>query len=290
MKNNSPIKIFKLEKSRFKFLKEEIRERAVISDQMISVLKKHKIEVGNKINQGSKGTIYSIKNDPNKVLKVTNDESEAITSNHLKGKKLKNVVHIYDIYKISYIPNTYFIIQEKLNIVESLIKDFVWNEFINTAHISELEEYAHDIINFVKTKPIDVSEFPNTNEYLKSKEKTRTLVHCLMWIDKHLIIQHSGLDNLPEKDSEKYDDIHYDICEYLENEINDFKDNKYASRLYQLTNGMKELDKNGIYYYDAHLGNILQRNDGTLVISDLGLSQSPKEKIEILEKSKWMSH
>lgn len=51
----------------------------------------------------------------------------------------------------------------------------------------------------------------------------------------------------------------------------------------QLFNGLRELGKNKIKFYDYHAGNVLKDRQGNLKIIDLGVSVSPRVPMEILE-------
>lgn len=62
------------------------------------LLKKH-IDVTKiqRLGQGTRGIAFAI--DENKVLKITDDNQEAASSNTLKGKTLKRVAQIYDVWQ-----------------------------------------------------------------------------------------------------------------------------------------------------------------------------------------------
>lgn len=65
-----------------------------------------------KLGQGSQGVAYAI--DGERVLKVTRDASEARSSNSLRGKKLKSVSNIYDVFKFPGTNAFYGIVLEKI--------------------------------------------------------------------------------------------------------------------------------------------------------------------------------
>ncbi len=79
-------------------------------------LAKRNIHVGKEIGSGANGVVFDI--GGGKVLKVTIDEDEALASNHVKGKNLKHVVHVNDVFKFKTHPNNegdfFGIVQEKL--------------------------------------------------------------------------------------------------------------------------------------------------------------------------------
>jgi len=71
--------------------------------------------------QGTHGFAYNIGNDL--IMKVTSDKSEAVEGLKIRGKELKHLANIYEIYQInpksgSTIPESYVIIVEKLKINE----------------------------------------------------------------------------------------------------------------------------------------------------------------------------
>lgn len=74
------------------------------------------------VNYYGKGTYgYAYDIGDNKIMKITSDKSEAIESQKIKGKNLKHLADIYDVYQIkpkegSIIPESYVIIMEKLKI------------------------------------------------------------------------------------------------------------------------------------------------------------------------------
>lgn len=78
------------------------------------LLSKHGIKIGKELGRGAKGVASEATwNGKTGVLKLTEDVSEAKSSNHIKGKKLKHVVHIYEVFRI---PDTdvFGIFQERL--------------------------------------------------------------------------------------------------------------------------------------------------------------------------------
>lgn len=78
-----------------------------------SLLLKKQIDVSKlkKLGQGTRGIAFAI--DDKKVLKITDDNQEAASSNTLKGKTLTRVANIYDVWQF---PNTklYGIVLERV--------------------------------------------------------------------------------------------------------------------------------------------------------------------------------
>lgn len=82
-----------------------------------NVLARHGIETGEEIGSGAFGVIYRMKNNPNKVVKITSDDLEAMASNIVKLKgPLENVVEIYNVYKIKPLEGVFAIIEKYLPI------------------------------------------------------------------------------------------------------------------------------------------------------------------------------
>jgi len=65
------------------------------------------------LGSGYNGVAYDV---GGKVLKITEDETEALASNHIKGKKFKHIVHINDVFAMpTKDAKWYGIVQEKLS-------------------------------------------------------------------------------------------------------------------------------------------------------------------------------
>jgi len=90
----------------------------------IELLKKRGIQThGEHVGQGSFGVAFDANfKGKNVVLKITSDKSEANASNHIIGKKLKHIVHIYDVFKFK--DTIYYgVLQEKLQKLHESEKD-----------------------------------------------------------------------------------------------------------------------------------------------------------------------
>lgn len=74
------------------------------------------------LGSGYNGTAYSF-GDGKRVLKITMDTSEASTANHLRGKKLNHIIHIYDVFKFGSAGS-----QEWFGIIEDLAEKFSEHE------------------------------------------------------------------------------------------------------------------------------------------------------------------
>src|ERR1035437_4627852 len=97
-------------------------ERKTADEIANKIVQLNQYKQANYYNKGTYGYAYDIGND--KIMKITSDKSEAIESQKIKGKILKHLADVYDVYEIkpkegSIIPESYVIIMEKLKINES---------------------------------------------------------------------------------------------------------------------------------------------------------------------------
>jgi len=88
------------------------------------------------LGSGTKGYAYYIPN--NKVLKITTDKTEAAESFKIKGKKLKNISNIYDVYALhGRYEGFYVIISELLDKTEDIDNGEDWfDEFARKTLLS----------------------------------------------------------------------------------------------------------------------------------------------------------
>lgn len=92
------------------FINEIGGEFVSFDDRLVSkVMKKLGIKQYMHIGEcGSFGCAFEIGN--NQVLKLSTDQSEAIESNKIKGLKLNYLANIYNVYKVDFNENVYYII------------------------------------------------------------------------------------------------------------------------------------------------------------------------------------
>jgi len=62
-----------------------------------AILKKHGYDVASEMGHGGRGIAFKLRNG--KVLKITVDDTEARSSNAIKGKSLRHVAKIFDVFK-----------------------------------------------------------------------------------------------------------------------------------------------------------------------------------------------
>ena len=128
------------------------------NDDVINKLfKKLNIDNYKLLNDGGAfGSAYDIGGD--KVLKITTDKSEAVNSNKLINKELNYLSNIYDVKKIHYDLETYYII-----ILEKLDTNHNFHELFQIANqIIKDETNKHlnkNIINHIKKRHPIVGEF-----------------------------------------------------------------------------------------------------------------------------------
>jgi hypothetical protein len=127
------------------------------------------------IGNGTQGYAYHIPN--NKVLKITKDKSEAAEAYKIKGKKLKHLANVYEVYSLGgRYQDTYVIISELLNRVEEidtadqLLSDYLDSEFNYSISFffedygngsmsnEEIKEYKTGIKQFYKQEPKSAEE------------------------------------------------------------------------------------------------------------------------------------
>lgn len=115
----------------------------------IKNLKKYGYDVYKKINLSNintEGNVYTLKNNPQRVIKITANKTDALSSTKLIGKKFKNVIHIYRVFQLKNYPKLYVIEMEKLNEIKT-IKDSYYSDIDNG--MKELESigiFQYDII------------------------------------------------------------------------------------------------------------------------------------------------
>jgi hypothetical protein len=121
------------------------------------------------LGQGTGGFAYYIPN--NKVLKITKDKSEAVEAFKIKGKNLKHLANVYDVYALhGKYEGTYVIISELLDKSEDIdngrdwLSDFVEGTFGHSlwwifqdaidGHVdqNQIKEYKKEIRNFARSE------------------------------------------------------------------------------------------------------------------------------------------
>lgn len=200
------------------------------------------------LGHGEMGIAYDMGGD--KVLKVTTDESEAKSSNLIKGKQnLKHIVRIDDVFQF---PNTdppiYGIKSEKLDdLTEQDIAQVKRAFDFIDAHENIVESMATD------TWEVFVEKLYTAIEYDVTKESK---------LDPEIPGAKNKIRKLAVR---RHEFITFSLKELKVDQM------------------MKELRQVGIEFADYHEGNIMKRQ-GDFVINDLGLSKSNGAAPPILEK------
>lgn len=254
-----------------------------ITDDITSKLKKHGYVLGNKIGSGENGSTFQLKNKDKSIMKITGDEAEFLSSNHIKGKKFQNVCNIYRCFKLKDI-DYFFIEQEKLNPIPknevtdliSLLENNTTDKHEKIAYLLKSMDFKNpqtilrntksivtDIID--KKRDFNGKEINNNNnidaQYTKQlvdefkDDAYRALVICYVY--------HSNYENLSAQLVHMNKQIVYDLS--------------------QLVNGLMELISNDVEYHDIDQTNILKKSNGQLALIDFGYSKSPKENFPVLE-------
>lgn len=96
----------------------EVFRKTVTEEQSAKLIASHKnalekrgIDPGSILGRGMEGVVFEL-SDPKKVLKITGGDAEANLSSIMKGKKLKHVFQVFDVFKFP--EGQYGIVKEKL--------------------------------------------------------------------------------------------------------------------------------------------------------------------------------
>lgn len=131
------------------------------------------------LGSGHNGEAFKI---GNKVLKVTIDDHEARTANHLKGKTLKHIIHIYDVFKFPTNSNWYGIIEDiaaPLSDQEKMFFDMHTRFILSNINMSVMQQLEsspwympwHDmkqrVLNNTKEFPEDYANAQEAFQYLE---------------------------------------------------------------------------------------------------------------------------
>lgn len=137
------------------------------------------------LGTGTRGTAYDIGNG--QVLKITNDQNEAIASNKLKDLKFKHIVRIDDVFQFGSTP--YFgILQEKLKKVSAADKEKINNSLTDTLFPVMLKLSNYDwnattlrVLEHIREKT-SVMTYKESHRYLNKVGKSWRLL-----VDKYQI-------------------------------------------------------------------------------------------------------
>lgn len=196
------------------------------------------------LGSGQEGVAYSMGNG--RVLKVTTDEKEAVTSYALVGKgDTKHVVHVYDVFRFDPAPG---ITQPVYGVVAE-----------------ELAPLPHD----------EIREVDELTDELEAQLGEQAFLNLLWEGDWDALLEtlRASLEadtgkeaGLPQTDPR--------VSRKSEKRLR-----RYVSffEKYQIPEMMRELHGLGVKFADYHGGNLMKRGP-TYVINDLGRSESPSKK------------
>ncbi len=123
-----------------------------VGDKIVShISEKYGYESPRYVGKGTYGLAYDIGGD--KIMKVTSDKSEAVESLKIKGKTMKHLADVYEVYYItpkqdSEIPESYVIILEKLKTDEPYFNKmlrrvyYVFNNILKLDFNNTIDDYV----------------------------------------------------------------------------------------------------------------------------------------------------
>lgn len=138
------------------FLQEYVENSNFNKDNSLIIAKRisEKYDLGNPIYYGSGEHGFAFDLGNNKILKVTQDKTEAVESLKIKGKSLKHLAEIFAVFEVSSkigndIPHSYVIISEKLNINQPYFDrmvdrlDFAFEKILGLDFVHVLDDYIY---------------------------------------------------------------------------------------------------------------------------------------------------
>jgi hypothetical protein len=225
------------------------------------------------MGEGLYGKVYDIGN--NHVLKITSDKSEIFFSQILKNKKLKNVCRIYRVFKFKSSYKFYFIEQEKLQALNTKLI-LPWSGEITSSNcklrLAQSKNRAKYIIENFK----NIDMLKNALHWAKNNFED-FVFFVAFFLDT---FDFETLNEIAK--SGKYDKkmLTGNIFNFVHNIE---KASNEVIHLKELCNGLEELNKAGIDFWDTHYNNTLKRNN-TWVWVDIGGSDIKNTgEIEIVE-------
>ncbi len=221
-----------------KIIKEHVDIGAVESK-----LNKLGYHLSNYLGAGVCGKAFKISSD--RVLKITDDDSEADAMNIIMYHPHPNIVKVYRVFKFSSEKDCYFEEEELLEpIDENKINKWLLYTIIQEAEDSPYYKNILSILTYY------------------SQSRTVTKNYDIEGIVKRMVDKHEFINRKykVEKMSKGFHSFFVDML-----------------------SAAKHIYENGIRFHDWHSGNIMQKN-GRYMLIDLGASISPQQKIEILER------
>ena len=239
----NPGKIEVLEKKMNEATEQTLRDPIDVLNAFSEKLSKKNIDVSNAkdIGSGFNGMAFDL---GNKVLKITEDATEARSSNHIKGKRLNHVLHVFDVFRFPAKSTTggmhwYGILCEKLQPLKEEQK-------------------------FSEALQICISNFTGQGDYGSVQNMWMTKPNgAASWNEvKSRVLKNS-------KDMGEGEDG-ADAIAYLEK--------------IGFNKALAELQANHIEYGDIHVGNFMMRGNTLVVIDLGGDSKSPGGVPNVIER------
>jgi len=239
-----------------------LKEFMDLNNKSKKKLEKIGYKIGKKIApSGSFGTVYSLINNLDLVLKATTDKNEAYSLNKIKNKKTKNLVQIFRVFKFEN-GNVFYLLQERLYPVEELknIEIFSSNSYDDS--YKSCEKFVDFLINN-KTK----IKLKNLKFVLNNFDK-ESLINNLIFITPY-----SYRNQNYELDSDYYQKIKNSQFWLFLTNVDDYckilvENPKISNIIKQIIDGINEAKKYSIEKLDIHSGNIMKRKNGKIVLVD----------------------
>jgi serine/threonine protein kinase len=270
----------------------------IISQKYINAIKKV-VDLqgeGGFLGQGSRGSAYKFNN---KVLKITNDGSEAAACNKIIGKKHPNV---YNVYLVRKLPKTikalniipFIIVYEYLEFPNRIMADVASQLETTLKYGVKYFRYLDPAIMFYgwkdeyKNRIIELGEQINNSLTFDFDKKMKPEEKFVGLINKNNL-------NWSKEDMNIFWSMFRFFCGYFcfENyeSFVDKLDEMIGSDRFdyfcQLASGLTFLKDNGIHFDDLKRSNIMQK-DGQLVIIDIGYSKVEGHKdIKVISEAKF---
>lgn len=206
------------------------------------------------LGSGQKGTAFLVR--PGTVLKVTTDEKEARSSVMVKGKTLRHIARIYDVFRFGKTPGTtepvFGIIMEEL-------------EPLSESDAAELNR-ALMLIR-------DMEHGPEGDQVLEALANGRfdEMVGMLRQIWTREMSAEAGSPAAKRR-----------VAQQVEAKIQELQ---RAMDQYKIPDMVKELTQSGVEFADFKAENMGKRSDGTIVVFDLGASRTQGGQPPVFEVS-----
>lgn len=206
------------------------------------------VAYGGKVPKSPIGRLFTSKNAlqfGDKVLKVTNDLSEAKASMVLMNINAKHLPHVYNVFQFGN-TNFYGIVLEKL-------------EDLSADESLKIDNAIRGTVLYAAAQESELSD--------KWKD--------LKAITVDAIRVHVNRARNHISDSMDEDQVRKELNRQVRMYTEDADEHWNTLESFGINEAFEELQTAGIKYHDYHSGNIMKRSDGTYVVIDLGYSKLP---------------